>query len=561
MSDTEEPPLPPIRDGSSPPPFHPSKRSRGYASSNSSDVPFFSSDDLADASVAKSTTPRRRKQYRRAWYEEERPSQAHSYRLMKTLTKKPKDSGVFLSSDSSNSSPEDGFSVANFNFKKPENKKMSAFAPTRTEPASAPKPKPVLMTSQDDEIVDEVVRRCLDNCNEAVDLNNLGLKEITTSAFGGLRSMIKPPTFDKCPVPEGAFKPLIPELKIFLSANRLQQVPREIFELGNLTVLSLRNNDLVEISPAIRNCTGLRELNVASNQLRWLPYEMLSLLWNPQTRMISLRSRPNPFVQPCPPPRSSQLRQSASDPDPLISLKQHLRDLQKPEAQTQNHASILQAEWLLHLISAGRNRINKLISVAPGPLPYEYEETLNCPIYLAMTPAAYFRSDGTVVPGKSAAPPSSMPLDQQYLRPVDDDWKDTAHDESNTNQSAPSLFELCLRTCAASGQLAEIFTMFPSDQTPAPVLSGLHAAEAAIRESRICGFCERRYVTPRAEWIEYWGYCPRENADHSPDRVMESVLPFLRRACSWGCARGARSQGREKREDIFVNEWLKVRGC
>ena len=367
--------------------------------------------------------------------------------------------------------------------------------------------------------------------------------------------MIKPPAFDKYPVPEGAFKPLTPELQIFLSANRLQQIPREIFDLENLTVLSLRNNLLTEVSPAIRHCTGLKELNVASNQLQWLPFDILTLLLNPHLRLKTLRSRPNLFVQPCGPPRISHLGQSASHLDSADWLKQHLRDLQDQENKTQDHASILHAEWLLHLVSTERFRKYTLRRTAILGEPHDDEQVPNHPIYLAMTSAAYFHSDGIFVPGKIEAPPSSI----SHIVPVDDDQEDSSHHEGTQCQGAPSLFELSLRACAASGQLPEIFSMSPDDETPEPVLNGLHAAENAVRERRLCGFCERPYVLARAEWIEYWGYCPAPTADCRPERVMEYVLPFLRRVCSWGCAQGARSQGRKEREEIFANEWWKSR--
>ena len=75
-----------------------------------------------------------------------------------------------MNSDTSNTSSEDGFNVASFNFKRPVNTKMEAFGPAPVQPAPAPEPKPVPATNRDDEIVNEIVHRCLDNSNEVVDL-------------------------------------------------------------------------------------------------------------------------------------------------------------------------------------------------------------------------------------------------------------------------------------------------------------------------------------------------------------------------------------------------------
>ena len=95
----------------------------------------------------------------------------------------------------------------------------------------------------------------------------------------------------------GHYQSLTPALRLYLSNNLLDEVPGEVFYLKNLRVLSLRLNNLTEILPSIGELSNLKELNLGSNQLNWLPWELLGLLHaNLQKCMIY----PNPFVRPLP---------------------------------------------------------------------------------------------------------------------------------------------------------------------------------------------------------------------------------------------------------------------
>jgi hypothetical protein len=77
---------------------------------------------------------------------------------------------------------------------------------------------------------------------------------------------------------------------LHFACNRIVELPPRLFEISNITVLSLRNNYLTEIPPAIRNMTRLRELHLAGNQLCWLPVEILDL-----KALEILSVYPNPF--------------------------------------------------------------------------------------------------------------------------------------------------------------------------------------------------------------------------------------------------------------------------
>ncbi|KAG8679736.1 hypothetical protein FRC08_016778, partial [Ceratobasidium sp. 394] len=65
-----------------------------------------------------------------------------------------------------------------------------------------------------------------------------------------------------------------------------------LFALKGLTLLSLRANKLRELPPAISNIKSLRSLNVANNELTYLPAELTSLTL--QTLLVD----PNPFLTP-----------------------------------------------------------------------------------------------------------------------------------------------------------------------------------------------------------------------------------------------------------------------
>ena len=93
------------------------------------------------------------------------------------------------------------------------------------------------------------------------------------------------------------YQSLTPALRLYLSNNLLEEVPGEVFHMKNLEVLSLRSNNLTEILPSIGKLWNLRELNLGSNQLNWLPWELLGLL---HANLKKCMIYPNPFIRPVP---------------------------------------------------------------------------------------------------------------------------------------------------------------------------------------------------------------------------------------------------------------------
>ena len=83
---------------------------------------------------------------------------------------------------------------------------------------------------------------------DSVKCSGKELKHIPDSVLEPLRYMVR---VDRRAAGSGVYGPLMPRLEIFLSHNQLQAVPSAIFSLQNLTVLSLRGNNLTSVPPAI----------------------------------------------------------------------------------------------------------------------------------------------------------------------------------------------------------------------------------------------------------------------------------------------------------------------
>jgi hypothetical protein len=158
-SDDELPQPPGSRSPSPPLPLNTAafrKRSYGEASTASSDMPFFSSDDLADASIGNYTSPRHKKQYRRTWWESESSSAATRKEGIRRAAKRAKDSGVFMPSSDS-SGPEEGFGYNQLKPVTPPKKESSTISPKRVAQSGARN------------FFRELVEECLEDNNETID--------------------------------------------------------------------------------------------------------------------------------------------------------------------------------------------------------------------------------------------------------------------------------------------------------------------------------------------------------------------------------------------------------
>ena len=144
------------------------------------------------------------------------------------------------------------------------------------------------------------VGRSIDDGSMEVDLSNLDLEEIRSPYLRPLRYVTRVvPQTDE-------YDELEARLDLYLSNNRLREIPNEIYHLSKISTLSLRGNEIREILPAIGNLTNLRELNLGCNKLQYLPWELFCLVRqtlkddadaeDPE-RVPKFNLNPNPFLR------------------------------------------------------------------------------------------------------------------------------------------------------------------------------------------------------------------------------------------------------------------------
>ncbi|KAI5199670.1 hypothetical protein E4T38_06881 [Aureobasidium subglaciale] len=482
----EPPSSPPL----APAEFPSRKRHAGweYDSSMSSD-PIFSEDASEESEV---TGTKRKRFVRGPWYQH-----AHSPAMSRVRAGGRKgDSGVWLGSDSSTDSiGSSSRRVQSLTF----NEYMQKGAPL-TQRQTPTKPKDSVQ-----ERAASIVFNSVDNCKDSIDLSDMHLGRLDNETLKPLHQLIRLPVpiNDSQKITDDHFAPLTPSIKLFLSRNELQQLPPELWNLGNMAVLSLRSNALIDISPSIGRLRNLHELNVAGNQLPYLPFELLSLI---QNKLVQLSLSPNPFVHPLPLPTSNMLRSVPSKVDDCLRELRRLRS-RCPDID----ASEPSHEALLHRLYASR-----LYMASQG--------IKSTSTYVASSSIAYFEIDGAIVrsPFRSYTAYSGPNYSASFSRPSP---------PSSTRSAAPSLFELSARACARSQYVGQLSTLLPEDVSP-PVNTAigkvLESKEVGMQH---CSVCNKQFLVPRAQWVEYY-YVGPGGEMCSPSELLR---PFLRRACSWVC--------------------------
>jgi ribosomal protein S27AE len=439
--------------------------------------------------------PKRKRLFKGPWWDVGcRPRQSLRKSMMKKEGFRNVDSGVWMGSD--------GSSEDNLPLEKPRMKLTF-----RDETAKQQQPQQRTEWSKDPvAFADMVVQGCLEHGKETIDLSGIGLTALSDATLRPLHQMIKHAHDDLTrPPSEDLFAPLTPSLQLFLSGNLLTSLPPELFNLINITVLSLWNNSLKEIPTSIIRLPKLAELNIAGNQLSYLPWELLHMLRSTEDSCkVSLR--PNPFNVP-------RLSTEAE-------LPSHT-EASSGQAGSSHAAPALLRQLDMRFIR-GRQALNGGDEDATPKKKRNSKEQL---IFLAPSRILFRESEGAIarsglsMAGEEESAWEAPVLGTQYPP------------RSQASTTAPSLFELSLRSAQLSYDLRDVSSNLSREMPPTVCRALEEAAKGVEYGNERCTTCSQSFVVARAEWLEYWFH-----GHEYYDLSEEKILPFKRKACSWNCA-------------------------
>lgn len=112
-----------------------------------------------------------------------------------------------------------------------------------------------------------IIQRAIEDGNEKIELSGYDLVDVPTE-IADLGLMIHLGNEDRS---------FTPKIQLYLSNNRLTGLPSFLFDVLNITALSLRNNALNGIPTGVAKLTNLVDISVGGNRLKYLPSELLEL--------------------------------------------------------------------------------------------------------------------------------------------------------------------------------------------------------------------------------------------------------------------------------------------
>ncbi|KAF3765148.1 hypothetical protein M406DRAFT_218891, partial [Cryphonectria parasitica EP155] len=462
--------------------------------SDSSELAIFSSDD--DPAVENYTQGRRKKQYVGPW-DRQRPVEDHEDdhlpgpAAQKRKFQRQHDSGVYLGSDDKSSC--DGI--------------PSEPPPPPAEPFSLSQAYQVPRSSQAAGISPaeaEARRRILyrmEQGDEWIDLSAIGLEQISDDTISVLSEFERIPIVAKG-VP---FSHSPPQLKLFLFHNSLTRLPRAVFDLDRMTVLSLRGNQLTEIPPCILRLKNLKELNVSQNRLRHLPFELLELIYDTRSQLDCLSVFPNPFYQP------------------------HTTD-QKPAWESGAHPP--------HMHDRG----NWWLFKPDHASGYYARQWARTPVQCTDTQGRVY-SDFRIDEGATHL--ATEPLGSAPSSP-----RKHPNPGSGLNHTRVfSLMELALQTCVRNTPPSGWGEYLDQKRFPRLVNVLEDTTSKYKTGERPCTVCGRSVLRPAAQWMEWWEiwfYTPPVHDEGMVANLQplqgrlelepgQRLVSFLRQACSWNC--------------------------
>ncbi|KAJ5266741.1 hypothetical protein N7478_009549 [Penicillium angulare] len=487
------------------------------SSQPSSDPALFSSDDIPASGLENyhagvTTGGGRKRRYRGTWWGEQVVDPKRKRADFKE--KRNVDSGVWMGSDESGAesllpsedSPwgEDllktvldpkgvgkiGFGPGGIGIGSESGTSLSSASASVSATGSSVLPLPILKglnELEEHRFARSVVNDCLEKGEDVVDLGNFNIRNIPSGLLQPLQHLTKLPSLREAPLTENAYTSLQPFLSIYLSGNSLIQLHRELFELNALKVLSVRNNKLHEIPSTIKKLTSLEVLNVSVNRLVSLPWELLSLLDKGDLKHLTARPNPFPYL------------------DETCDVAKWYWALREREDKYDEYDSEPDCD---------------LVPFFNAPRFTEYNDSSDPPpnawtaIHVATSPTKRLDMEGKAV-------------EEPLLPSI----------QSQRNTNAPSLREVALRAVCKLPDLdhltEEELADFPA--LVIPLMQQVKKIRAAGGQS--CSVCEKEYIIPRTEWLEWWDIIPHENGMKRPRSSGETLrpLPFKRFGCSWVC--------------------------
>jgi hypothetical protein len=313
----------------------------------------------------------------------------------------------------------------------------------------------------------------------------------------------------------------------------IKRVPGEIFNLDNVTVLSLRSNSLVELPSAIGKLRRLVELNIANNHLHFLPYGILQIFSEP-SELHSLTWHPNPFYEPDIPEADPY---KAGEPYPPDLRDGVLSRSGRPGAVSSGLPET-SPKWNMRYKFRSEVRFMNIDgTLAKGPT-FPGDESL-------FSTSARQRSSISLPygPGRSnmikIAPPGDVPEPPKVSSFLRDERA----------SKAPSLLEVALQVWSQSSGLPDLRDWLGEEppERLACITEDAKVLKEMEADTRKCTICQRQFVIPRTEWLEWWQISKAKKNKQlasaaSPLRLMENrrdqvegMVPLIRRGCSWRC--------------------------
>ncbi|KAF2733761.1 hypothetical protein EJ04DRAFT_406432, partial [Polyplosphaeria fusca] len=487
----------------------------------SSEPPIFSSDGPADAAdVANYTLGRPKRKFQGSWWE---GTEAEDIRpdTKKSRFTRNFDSGVWMMSD--DSTPEADLNAANGNLEH----SVSAID-TGDESVNVPTYHVTDNSVQPREALKYLIDLKIETGLKAFHLDYMGLRDTDLGHLSKLAQIIKEPLEAPGPSAPGPeyYRSMLPELEIDLTRNELRHLAPELFLL-NIKYLRLRHNKIEELPPQIGSFKHLRCLDVALNDLKTLPYDLLQLTQQSiQDKAFKLIITFNPLLDAF---VDEWYRRFASLVNHFINLVDSL------EYSPENFSILDYTESLFNEGVEGM-MIGCVANYCEGQQrrPHHTSELLFFPCThtvskrIGCTPVTYYDRAGRAIAGSVLLP--TDPLDLQIIVRTrfgnfgqPDYWF-----RPDTKPEPRSLFNVAmhqyLKTFTAENLEEDLADVDLPREIELNIARAKQNQTRAFSAFRSCHMCGKSYVVARAEWIEFWAI-----------RGISKFVPFKALACSWAC--------------------------